>query len=218
MKKSHFMWLAVPACLYLPWMIPGCAGELTQDEKDALLAGGTTVTSGTSMDCGILAMEKSCTSADGVCHGGSPPIVGLDLTAAGIAAANNGDDFVGRAPSNDVAVGGAACSPMSAMPIMGKFIIDKDNPEASLLYAKMQAGPPCGARMPLLPRPKQPMVVSATDQACILTWIKARKGVSAGGGSGAGGAGGSGGSGNAAGSGGSGGSAAGAGGSGGSGG
>ena len=93
------MWLAVPACLYLPWVIPGCAGELTDAEKAELLAGGTS-TGTMSTDCGIVAMEKSCSSADGVCHGGSPPIVGLDLTAAGIAAANNGDDFVGR-PASD---------------------------------------------------------------------------------------------------------------------
>jgi len=130
------------------------------------------------MNCGVVALNKSCASADGVCHGGTPPIVGLDLTLTGIAAAHHGADFVGRAPSSDVEISGAACSPLSLPPVFGKYIVDPQNPEASLLYAKMQNPPPCGARAPLLPRPKQPMVVSAVDQACILDWIKSLPGVS----------------------------------------
>ena len=85
----------------------------------------------------MLALDKSCSSADGACHGGSPPIVGLDLSGPGIAAADNGAKFVGMPPSSDVD-NGAACSPVSMPPVFGKYIVDPRNPEASFLYAQMR--------------------------------------------------------------------------------
>jgi len=222
MKKSHFMWLAVPVSLYLPWMIPGCAGTLTPEEQAELLAGGTTSTGTTGtgpQPAGVVALNKSCTSTDGSCHG-PPAIMGLDLTFAGIKAAHDGADFVSKPPSEDV-TNGAACSPKSEIPITGKLIVDPANPEASLLYAKMAAAPECGSHMPVLPRKGQPAQVSKADQQSILDWIKTLPKVGAGTGAGAGAGGSSGtagsGGGSAGGSGGSGGSGSGTGGSGGSG-
>ena len=160
----------------------GCPGRLELPEEEwppfPAMDGSSIPT-----NCGIAAFKKSCNSTDGACHGPSPDapgIMGLDLTVAGIVAAHDGADFVGKAPSNDLA-NGAACSPLSTPPVMGQLLVDPVNPEESLLYSKMASSAPCGAHMPVLPRKGQPPTVSASDQACILTWIKSLPGVCAGG-------------------------------------
>jgi hypothetical protein len=49
--------------------------------------------------------------------------------------------------------------------------IDSAEPEKSLIYTKLTA-PPCGTKMPILPP-----YVSATEAACVLSWIKSIPGV-----------------------------------------
>src|SRR5258707_1238905 len=62
MKKYHFMWLAASIGVSLPFIIPGCAGTLTEEEKQTLTQGGTsTGTAGsTPTDCGLALLAKDC--------------------------------------------------------------------------------------------------------------------------------------------------------------
>jgi uncharacterized membrane protein YgcG len=67
-------------------------------------------------------------------------------------------------------------------------LIDSAEPEKSLIYTKLST-PPCGSKMPVVPP-----YLTATELACVLSWIKSIPGVGpAGGSGGAGGAGGAGG-------------------------
>ncbi len=220
MKKYHFLWLAVPVSIFLPFVTPGCAGTLTEEEINQL-KGATTGAggSGTPTDCGLAILTKECSptqdtfakckscSGFSACHGKDmPSIAGLDFTASAI---GDGTQFINKAADDSVA---GSCGAM-AMPtaIKGKVLVDPRAPENSLIYQKVTATFGCGSRMPFA----STTFLSTTDQQCILDWIKKIPGVSAGGGaggmSGAGGAGGSGqagsgGSGGAGGAGGSGGS------------
>lgn len=88
-------------------------------------------------------MMSKCGAAS--CHGGPGASTGLDLTS---------DDLRGRMANVN---GGGACG--------DKPMIDEDNPEQSTLYL-IVTGNACGLRMPL------GGTLSATEQACILDWIK----------------------------------------------
>ena len=180
MKKSHFMWLAVPVCLYLPWMIPGCAGTLTDEEiADARRRRTTSTGTGRMRPPEWLLSTRAAPRPTALATG-RPPIMGLDLTIAGIAAAHDGDDFVGRATSNDMA-NGAACSPMSTPPVMGKLIVDPDEPRGEPALHKNVGLRPnadrtcrsCRAKANRRPFPRP-------IRSAILDWIKTLTGVGAG--------------------------------------
>jgi hypothetical protein len=221
MKKYQFLWLAAPVSLLMPFVAPGCAGTLTPDEIAALqMTGGGGSTGTGTMDCAIMLFQRSCTQDSlGGCHGKNMPVFpDFDLSTDGIAAAMNGASFVGK-KANDDPKGSGLCGAAAKPPITGKFIVDPNDPMASLLYDKLSASPSCGSHMPVVGKPPS---LSDSEKACILSWIEKLPGVSAGGGAGgAGGAGGdmgaggsAGGSGGASGAGGSGGGSGGSGGSG----
>jgi len=88
-------------------------------------------------------MQMKCGNAS--CHGAPGSSTGLDLTSASLATR-----VAGRK-------GASACG--------DKLLIDKDQPEASLLYLKV-TGSSCGARMPL------GGALTASEQACVLSWIE----------------------------------------------
>jgi len=162
-------WATVLAALVLD--VVGCAGKMdTPPEAPA--------------PCAIGVFAKNC-AAIALCHaspdspspGDIPALPGFDLSPAGIKAANDGASFVGRKASDDpVATCGASAKP----PVVGKFIVDPNNPEASLLYEKLSDKPSCGARMPQVGK-----ALSAAYKQCILDWIEKLPGVNAGGSSGA---------------------------------
>lgn len=133
----------------------GCPGTL--EDKDRFLAdtdgaaldGGGDGADGPAADgataCGDVVariFQPQCGSSG--CHGAMAPQQALDLVSPGVAA-------------RVVGVTGKGCAGALA---------DPSNPQASLLYSKLLARPPCGAQMPLA----QPPLGSA-DVACILAWI-----------------------------------------------
>lgn len=79
------------------------------------------------------------------CHGAPASNTGLDLTTAGLAMRLDGRK------------GASACT--------DKLLIDKDHPENSMLYLKV-TGSDCGVKMPLGGS------LTASEQACFLTWIE----------------------------------------------
>ncbi|MFT3770248.1 MAG: hypothetical protein QM820_32875 [Minicystis sp.] len=85
------------------------------------------------------------TCATASCHTADNPAGSLDLASP---------DIVGRL-SGKAAAGGS-----------GK-LIDTGAPDQSVLYTKLSAPPPFGARMPLTGTP-----LDDTEVACVLTWIE----------------------------------------------
>jgi len=200
-------------------LLPGCAGTLTDEEKEALVrdieggaitggAGGATPAGGTGgavgtggatggvggtggatggvggasgaggaagvggaagaggaggggmLDpCMAPLVQSKCAQAG--CHGGSVVVAGLDLSAAIIA---NPAPLVDKANRGEPGACGAG---------FGR-IIDSQRPDQSLLYTKV-TGMPCGVRMPV------GTPLTATESACVLSWIRSIPGVSGGG-------------------------------------
>jgi hypothetical protein len=105
-----------------------------------------------------MVLQQNCTFAG--CHvnaAGAPAQANLDLTTAGL---GDGHQLVNAKAQ------GSFCMSSS------QVIIDPTNPEKSLLYNKTTSQPACGPEMPYLRQP-----LSATNQACILDWIKTVPGV-----------------------------------------
>jgi hypothetical protein len=135
----------------------GCPGTLADKERflvdatavDAAGADSAVTEAGDDAtacgDIGARIFQAQCGSSG--CHGALAPQEGLDLVSAGVAA-------------RVVGVAGQECSGTLADPAM---------PEASLLYTKLSANPPCGAQMPLARPP-----LSGADTACLLAWIAAQ--------------------------------------------
>jgi len=98
--------------------------------------------------CGDVVARIFVPSCGGTgCHGSIAAQQDLDLVSPGVAA-------------RVVGVTGTGCVATLA---------DPANPEASLLYQKLSATPPCGSPMPLA-RP----ALSDDDVACVLAWIAAQ--------------------------------------------
>src|SRR5262245_52169950 len=122
MKNYYFLWLALPVGMSLPFIVPGCAGTLTEEEKEALMTTSSTTNSTTTSmttggGCVPAVFAKSC-SATANCHGPDmPALPDFQLTADGFAAANDGMGWVDKAASGDSA---ALCGPASDPPVMGK--------------------------------------------------------------------------------------------------
>jgi hypothetical protein len=88
-------------------------------------------------------VQMKCGNAN--CHGAPASGTGLDLTSASLAMRVEGRK------------GTSACT--------DKLLIDKDHPEASMLYLKV-TGTSCGAKMPL------GGALTESEQSCFLSWIE----------------------------------------------
>ena len=158
----------------------GCAGELTEEQKEIReggvgrggsggSSGGGTGGSGGSAGSGVsnpetcmlaMAKEKSCGISG--CHGGTNAAAGLVLTEEALRQAK--DNFVDK-PNKGYVGTPAGCNAGAHK------LIDKAQPEKSLLYTKLTAQPPCGVRMP------SGGSVSDSELSCTLAWIKSVAGV-----------------------------------------
>jgi len=188
-------WISLALFVGLPIVSVACAGDLTEEEKEPFRtagkggtspggagaeagpggsgalggsggSGGSAGSGGASLDLCVVPLfkAKSCTS-DG-CHGGMPVQAGLVLTETVLT--QPGPLLVNKL---NMGVAGG-CEP-------GMFkLIDSAEPEKSLIYTKLTT-PPCGSKMPVVPP-----YLTATEAACVLSWIKSIPGVGAGGGSG----------------------------------
>ena len=67
----------------------------------------------------------------------------------------------------DLSITGLATLPGKGDPACGGTFADPANPEKSVIYLKLTASPPCGARMPFGGTP-----LSDSDQQCVLAWIR----------------------------------------------
>jgi hypothetical protein len=162
----------------------GCAGELTDAQKETRDgapgiggsggsggggggavggsggAGGSGGSAGSGMgnpEVCMLAMTKEKNCALVGCHAGNNPAAQLLLT----------DDTLRQAkttlldkpnPGNKGVMPGCAAGVQK--------LIDKAQPEKSLLYTKLLPQPPCGDRMP------SGGAVSDAQLSCVLAWIK----------------------------------------------
>ena len=95
--------------------------------------------------------NKSCNLAG--CHGANMPSAGLRLTEDVV---TQPAALVDRLNAGD---------PNGCAAAMFK-LIDRAEPEKSLLYRKVTGSPPCGVKMPVGP------ALSTAETACILSWIK----------------------------------------------
>ena len=153
----------------------GCAGELTEEQKEVREggvgrggsggsgggAGGSGGSAGSGMgspEACMLAMtkEKSCGIVG--CHAGSNPAAQLLLT----------DDALRQAKDTLVDKPNKGATPGCGAGV--QKLIDKAQPEKSLLYTKLLAQPPCGERMP------NGGSVSDAQLSCVLAWIKSAAG------------------------------------------
>jgi hypothetical protein len=155
----------------------GCAGTLSPDEADALRVahstsggggpttgtGGTTGSGGAGGGSGVdmcmtaLVTAKACGLMT-ACHGGATPMAGMILDEAAVSMGYK--NFVDKANTGTQTMDNTlGCE-------MGKYkLIDKANPMNSLIYRKVVMPQPCGGLMPVGP------VLTATEQACVLSWI-----------------------------------------------
>ena len=156
----------------------GCAGELTDEQKEIREAGvgrggsggsggssggGTGGSGGSGGSTGgavgnpetcmlAMAKEKQCGVVG--CHGGTTASAGLLLTEDALRQAK--DNFLDKA--NKGAMPGCNAGVQK--------LIDKAQPDKSLLYTKLLAQPACGVRMP------SGGSVSDAQLSCVLAWIK----------------------------------------------
>jgi len=152
----------------------GCAGELTDAQKETREGGLGTGGSGGSGGGGagggggsggsagsgvgnpevcMMAMtkEKSCNVVG--CHAGNNPAAKLLLTDEALRLAK--DNFVDKPNNGNMPGCGAGV----------QKLIDKAQPEKSLMYTKLLAQPPCGERMP------NGGSLSDAQMSCVLAWI-----------------------------------------------
>jgi hypothetical protein len=156
----------------------GCAGELTDAQKEtrdgapgiggsggsggsgAAGSGGSGGSAGSgSVNPEVCMLAVSNAKSCGVvgCHAGSAPGGQLLLT----------DDAIRQAKANFLDKpnkGNNGVMPGCAAGV--QKLIDKAQPEKSLLYTKLLAQPPCGGRMPSVG------TMSDADMSCVLAWVK----------------------------------------------
>lgn len=167
--------------LALSILTSGCAGELTEEQKQPRAgasgaagsgaggsgvggaggsgagaggSGGTAGGGGENPEACFLALSKAKSCAVVGCHGGSSPAAQLVLT----------DDAIRQAKTSLVDKTNKGAMPGCNA---GMFkLIDSARPENSLLYTKLAAMPPCGVRMP------SGSSVSDAEMSCVLAWIR----------------------------------------------
>jgi hypothetical protein len=160
----------------------GCAGELTEEQKELREggpgrggsggsgtaggggsggSGGGSGGSGGSAGSGVgnpeacmmaMTKEKNCSLVG--CHAGGNPAAQLLLTDDALRQAK--DTFVDK-PNKGATPGCGAGM---------QKLIDKAQPEKSLLYTKVTAQPPCGERMP------NGGTLNNAELSCVLAWIQ----------------------------------------------
>jgi hypothetical protein len=121
-------------------------------------AGGSTGGAGNPETC-MLAMSKEKNCGLIGCHAGANAAAELLMTDEALRQAR--DLFVDK--PNKGRVPGCMAG--------AHKLIDKAQPEKSLLYTKLTAQPPCGDRMP------SGGTVSDAELSCVLAWIKSVAGV-----------------------------------------
>jgi hypothetical protein len=167
---SRFSMAVVIICVgALSVVTSGCAGELTEADKERPAgaggsggsgaggsggSGGSAGSGGGNPETCLLAMTKDKSCGIGGCHGTTNPSAGLTLT----------DDALRQA--KDSLVDKTNKGMMPGCPPGAHKLIDKAQPEKSLLYTKLTAQPPCGERMP------SGGSVSDAQLSCMLAWIK----------------------------------------------
>ena len=176
---SRFSIVVIMGLGALSLVTSGCAGELTDAQKEGRdrdggsggsvgsggsggssgSGGGSAGTTGGSPEVCVLALisplSKACSSLG--CHSGSAPAAGLTLTEAVIRAPK--DELVDKLNKGNKGV-------MPGCPAGVGKLIDKAQPEKSLIYTKVTAQSPCGDRMP------NGSPLSDAEMACLLNWIK----------------------------------------------
>jgi hypothetical protein len=167
----------------------GCAGELTDAQKETREGGLGTGGSGGSGGSGgtggsgvggsggsggstgggagnpeacVLAMAKDKSCGIVGCHGGTNAAAGLLLTEDALRQAK--DNFLDKPNKGNGGV-------MPGCNAGVQKLIDKAQPEKSLLYTKLTPQFPCGLRMP------SGGSVSDAELSCVLAWIKSVAGV-----------------------------------------
>ena len=129
----------------------GGAGDASADATGGAGAGGSPDGAITIDRCMVPLATKSCNLAG--CHGAQMPSAGLRLTEEVVTAPASLVDRWNAGDAN-------GCAP-------GMFkLIDRAEPEKSLLYRKVTGTPPCGVKMPVGP------TLTPAETACILSWIK----------------------------------------------
>jgi hypothetical protein len=157
----------------------GCAGELTEEQKERREGGigiggsggsstggstGGSAGSGGSTGGGVgnpetcmLAMTKEKLCGEVGCHGGTRPAAQLLLTEDALRQAK--DTFLDKPnKGNSGVIPGCNAGVQK--------LIDKAQPEKSLIYTKLTPQFPCGDRMPGGPP------VSDAQLACVLAWVR----------------------------------------------
>jgi len=204
MIRASGHWISLALLIALPIVSVTCAGDLTEEEKEpfrtagkggassggaaaaageggpggsgasggsAGSAGSAGSGGGSSLDLCVVPLFKSRLCSNDGCHGGMLVQAGLVLTETVL---TQPEPLLVNRP-NMGATGGCEA---------GIFkLIDSAEPEKSLIYTKLST-PPCGSKMPIVPP-----YLTATEAACVLSWIKSIPGVGRGGSGGAGGAG-----------------------------
>jgi hypothetical protein len=123
--------------------------------------GGSGGTTGGSTEACVLTLikdpnpSKACATLG--CHSGSSPAAGFLFTEAVVRQPK--DELVDK-PNKGYGGVMPGC-----LANVGK-LIDRAQPEKSILYTKVTAQPPCGNRMPV------GIVLADAEVACILNWIK----------------------------------------------
>ena len=172
MNESYFGRFSIPLLLVASVFAgSGCAGELTQTEKDNFLNENPTTTMaggnggaggsggsgmaeagpGVDISCVKTFFEKKCTS----CHG----VEDLSVPDLSFSAANltNPSKFIGIQAKGDGSE--MACVDLKAL------WIDPANPDKSLIYTKLSNGA-CGSKMPATGG-----TVTANEKACVFSWV-----------------------------------------------
>lgn len=144
------------------WGAGGCAGELTDKEIEQFLqadgaGGGAGGGGGASIDlCAVPIMTVKCATVG--CHG-TPGAAGLTLTEAIVSQPAALADRPNQGEQG-------ACAPAVAK------LVDTQAPENSLMYTKVTM-PTCGTKMPVIGS------LTATESACILSWLRSIRPVAA---------------------------------------
>ena len=130
----------------------GGAADASVDARGGAGGAGGSIDSGSAIDrCMVPLAGKSCNLAG--CHGAQMASAGLRLTEDVVMEPASLVDRPNAGDMNGCAAG------------MFK-LIDRAEPEKSLLYRKVTGTPPCGVKMPVGP------ALTSAETACILSWIK----------------------------------------------
>ncbi|HUS65910.1 MAG TPA: hypothetical protein VMZ28_15265 [Kofleriaceae bacterium] len=119
-----------------------CAAPLEDPARFQEGATGTEDDACADLDVELDVLAPSCGGS--ACHGADGPAAGLDLATPGVAARLSGT--------------ASSCGEM--------LLVAPGDPDASLLYVKLEPEPPCGSQMPLGGEPLDEVALG-----CVRDWI-----------------------------------------------